>query len=179
MPACRNVLAAGSRPRPTVHPKTGCRPAKLRCRQERLPGGIHAAPTSGRKREFPDMLYLPGGAGPLRLLRRHLPYKGRLYSTARQRLLFSTALGCYPLKKAPLPGELAAQRPEGSYYSAAPHFPGHSNVFFIIPVSFFSYKKRTKRISTKKGMGVPPCLFYWNFFGPFFVKKGHSPKLTP
>ncbi|MFR3792654.1 MAG: hypothetical protein ACLTWO_12185 [Blautia massiliensis (ex Durand et al. 2017)] len=68
------------------------------------------------------------------------------------------ALSGLQREKAPLPGELDAQRPEGSYFPAAPHFPGHSNVFFIIPVSFFSYKKRTKRILTKKGMGVHPCL---------------------
>ena len=37
---------------------------------------------------------------------------------------------------------------------------------------------RPDKMVSKKARSYGPCLFGWNFFGPFFVKKGHQSALN-
>ncbi|PWM55504.1 MAG: hypothetical protein DBX91_15970 [Subdoligranulum variabile] len=71
--------------------------------QPRFPTSVGRGldPAAGRFL-LPGKFRVMGKFPPLRLLRRHLPYEGRLF--------------LYNPPKAPLLGELAAQRPEGSYF---------------------------------------------------------------
>ncbi|MFR3792629.1 MAG: hypothetical protein ACLTWO_12060 [Blautia massiliensis (ex Durand et al. 2017)] len=50
--------------------------------------------------------------------------------------------------------------------------------FFLLYLRSFLIRKEPKEFYPKRH-GCTPMPFYWNFFGPFFVKKGHLPSPSP